>query len=78
MIVTGNNVVHRSDGCNGCARLGRACARYVPEDWICNCEWHQTYAELKKKQIEVKMRKAAIEDPSFPDKDVSHISFILK
>jgi len=66
----GNMYDHKSDGCNGCAREGRVCARINSDEWICNCEWHRKHAEFKSKQVEIKIMKAAIEDSNFPDKDI--------
>jgi len=69
----GNMVVHKSDGCNGCAREGRVCIRTNSDEWICNCEWHRKHADFKSKQVEIKIMKAAIEDSNFPDKDIIDI-----
>ena len=69
----GNMTDHKSDGCNGCAREGRVCARTNSEDWKCHCEWHRKHAEFKSKQVEIKIMKAAIEDSNFPDRDVIDI-----
>ena len=69
----GNLCVHKSDGCNGCAREGRVCTPTNKDEWTCNCEWHRKHAEFKSKQVEIKIRKAAIEDANFPDKDIIDI-----
>lgn len=66
----GNTCDHRTEGCNGCARMGRACGRIPCEEWVCTCEWHQQLAVFKKRQTEIKIRRAAMEDSNFPDKDV--------
>jgi len=66
----GNMIVHKNDGCNGCAREGRVCARTNSDEWTCHCEWHRKHAEFKSKQVEIKIMKAAIEDSNFPDRDI--------
>jgi len=45
---------------------------------ICRCDWHNTYAVYQSKQIEVKIRKAALELTWFPDDDVSRIVHFLE
>jgi len=62
--------VHKSDGCNGCAREGRVCTRSNSDEWTCHCVWHRKHAEFKSKQVEIKIMKAAIEDSNFPDNDI--------
>ena len=57
--------------------MGRVCIKVPCEEWDCNCDWHQQQALFKKTKTEIKMRKAALEDINFPDKDVSYVCLDL-